>query len=97
VQFQPVQRYAIKLDPIPLLLELNTKYSHVDEKIVMDSMIGKHKIEYYVLILVKWSHVSKWSHVTMKDAFDKKSTISEESIFSGAQEFHTKVFIHYRQ
>ena len=46
-------RYAIQFDPIPLLLNPISSYGHVDEKIEIPDLLGKHKIEYYIIVLVR--------------------------------------------
>ena len=46
-------RYAIRFDPVPLLLEPMSSYRHVDELIEIPDLLGKHKIEYYIIVLVR--------------------------------------------
>lgn len=75
-------RYAIQFDPIPLLLNPISSYGHVDEKIEIPDLLGKHKIEYYIIVLVRWFRVSRWSHVTIKSHFHEFAEIKEEENFN---------------
>jgi len=64
----------------------NFSYSHVDEFVEMDSIFtGRHKIEFYVTVLIKWFHVSRWSHVTVIDGLERD--VSSETDFDDHSRF----------
>ena len=46
-------RYCIKGDPIPLVMQFNPDYFHVDEKIELTRPVPKHKVEFYILLIIK--------------------------------------------
>ena len=48
----------------------------------MDAGIGRHKIENYIIILIKWARVSKWSHVTIKDAYNNRDAYDNREVGS---------------
>ena len=87
MEIKDSHRYAIKMDPVPLLLEPISSYSHVDELIEVDDLRGKHKIEYYIMVLAKWSRETRWSHVTVKSAFVDRA-VAEETHFEDPSYLH---------
>ena len=67
-------RYAIQFDPIPLLLNPISSYGHVDEKIEIPDLLGKHKIEYYIIVLVR-IRSKKTSYRYLQVVYGKNSWI----------------------
>lgn len=74
------KRYAIYMDPVPLLLSEIAAlgpYVHVAEFVAMNETRRKHNVEHYIKILCRYAHVDD----DIEEEVDEIVDIEEEEIF----------------